>query len=80
MNDLMLQLKRNEITMDIYPERSTLTNGFVVRFRKIIHGETVVQDRFIDIEMLIGPYLSIDRILIEHLHSFIRIVEEKESV
>ena len=79
MNDLMLQLKRHNITMDIYPDCS-ITNGFMVRFRKLIHGEIVMQDHLIDIEMLIGPYLSIDRILIEYLRSFIKAVEMKECI
>ena len=79
MNDLMLQLKRHGINMDIYTEHP-VTNGFMVRFRKIVNGKMLNQDHIIDIEMLIGPYLSIDRILIEYLRDFIKVVEEKESV
>lgn len=79
MNDLMLQLKRCGVTMDIYPN-CTLTNGFKVRFRKIVNTEMFSQDYLIDIETLIGPYLSIDRIIIEYLHSFVKELEKKESV
>lgn len=79
MNDLMLQLKRNGIVMDIYPN-CPLTNGFKVRFRKQINNEMVHQDHLIDIEMLIGPYLSIDRIILEYLHKFIKEIEKRESV
>ena len=79
MNDLILQLKRNDIIMDIYPN-CPLTHGVMVQFRKIINGNMVHQDHLIDIEMLIGPYLSIDRIILEYLHKFIKEIEEKQSV
>lgn len=79
MNDLMLQLKRCGVTMDIYPDCS-LTNGFMVRLRKVVNTEMVCQDYLIDIETLIGPYLPIDRIILEYLRSFIKEIEKKESV
>ena len=79
MNELMLKLKRYGVTMDIYTN-CPVTNGFKVRFRKLVNTEMVCQDHLIDIEMLIGPYLSIDRILLEYLHSFVKSIEEKESV
>ena len=79
MNDLMLQLKRCGVTMDIYPN-CPLTNGFKVRFRKIVNTEMFSQDFLIDIETLIGPYLSIDRIILEYLHSFVKELEKKESI
>ncbi len=79
MNDLMLQLKRCGVTMDIY-SNCPLTNGFKVRFRKIVNTEMFSQDYLIDIETLIGPYLSIDRIILEYLHSFVKELEKKESI
>ena len=79
MNDLMLQLKRHGVTMDIYTN-CPVTNGFKVRFRKIVNTEMINQDHLIDIDMLIGPYLSIDRILIEYLHDFVKSIETMESV
>ena len=79
MNDLMLQLKRCGVTMDIY-SNCPLTNGFKVRFRKLVDTEMVTQDYLIDIDTLIGPYLSIDRILIEYLRSFVKEIEKKQSI
>lgn len=79
MNDLILQLKRNEVIMDIYPN-CPLTTGFKVRFRKIVNTEMVQQDRLVDIDTLIGPYLSIDKILIEYLREFVKEIEKGESV
>ena len=79
MNDLMLQLKRCGVTMDIYPN-CTLTNGFKVRFRKLVDTEMVCKDYLIDIDTLIGPYLSIDRILIGYLHEFVKELEKRESI
>ena len=79
MNDLMLQLKRCGVTMDIYTD-CPLTNGFKVRLRKLVGTEMVCQDYLIDIDTLIGPYLSIDRIIIEYLHSFVKELEKKESI
>ena len=40
MNDLMLQLKRHGVTMDIYPNCPS-TNGFKVRLRKLINIEKI---------------------------------------
>lgn len=79
MNDLILQLKRNGVTMDIYTD-SPLTTGVIVRFRKLVNTEMVTQDHIIDIDTLIGPYLSVDRIIIEYLHSFVKELEKKESI
>lgn len=79
MNDLMLQLKRHGVTMDIYPNCS-ITNGFMVRFRKQVDTEMIHQDHLIDIEMLIGPYLPIDRILVGYLSDFVKSIEARESV
>ena len=79
MNDLMLQLKNHGVTMDIYPN-CPVTNGFMVRFRKLVNTEMIHQDRIINIDMLIGPYLPIDRILVGYLIDFIKNIEEKESV
>ena len=79
MNDLMLQLKRHEVVMDIYPNSPTC-NGFMVRFRKLVNTEMIHQDHLIDIDMLIGPYLPIDRILVGYLSDFVKSLEAKESV
>lgn len=76
MNELMLQLKKHGVTMNIYPN-SPITNGFLVKFGKMINTEMVYQEHLIDIDMLIGPYLSIDKILIVYLQDFIKSVNEK---
>ena len=43
MNELMLKLKRYGVSMDIYTN-SPVTNGFKVRFRKLVNTEMVYQD------------------------------------
>ena len=79
MNELMLQLKKCGVNMYIYPD-CPITNGFMVKFTKEINTEILNRSHLIDIGMLIGPYLSIDKILLEYLHSFVKSIEENTSV